>query len=55
MKCCKCGKKCDELTQLTGYGALAMGCKDQKGYCDNCFNNKYPRLHERGDNEESDE
>lgn len=53
MKCAGCGKKFDELNYLTEYGNNRLNNKNQKGYCDEDFNKKFPRLHERTENEES--
>lgn len=43
----------DELVHLTEYGNNRLGNKNQKGYCESCFYTKFPRLHERTENEKS--
>lgn len=54
MKCSECGKIFDSLTYLTEYGLVRLGSKDTKGYCIEDFEKKFSRLHERTENEKSD-
>lgn len=54
MKCSKCGKECEEWSELSDYGRAMRGVKDTKRYCDPCFDEKYPpRV--RKEDEESDD
>ena len=53
MKCSGCGNKFEELEYLTEYGNNRLGNKNSKGYCKECFSTKFPRLHERTEDEES--
>lgn len=55
MKCKGCGKLFDELNYLTEYGNNRLKNKNQNGYCDGCFNEKFPHLHERTENEKSNQ
>ncbi len=45
MKCCKCGKRFDELCSLTEYGCNKVGVVDHNEYCNGCFDEEYPDLH----------
>ena len=53
MKCAGCGNRFNELVSLTEYGNGRLNNKNQKGYCEGCFDEKFPRLHERTENEKS--
>lgn len=54
MKCHKCKKEFEELTYLSIYSRGYFNTKDEKGYCDLDFEEKYgKRLYERKLNEES--
>ena len=53
MKCHKCKKKFKEITQLTEFGMNRVGKRDDKEYCEKCFNEKYgDKLHEKSNNKE---
>ncbi len=53
MKCAGCGNKFDELEYLTEYGNNRLNNKNNKGYCESCFDSKFPKLHDRTENEKS--
>lgn len=52
MKCCDCGKECEEVSVLSEYGRNKLNTKDTKERCEDCFTKKFPKLHERNDNNE---
>jgi hypothetical protein len=54
MKCSKCGKPVEELTELSDYGRSMFGNKDTKKYCETCFDTKYPYF-KRKENEKGNE
>lgn len=55
MRCYDCGKECESINVLSEYGRNKMNTKDIKERCEECFTNKFPRLHERNDNEKSND
>lgn len=57
MKCYKCGKKTETLSELSEYGRNRLNLKPTRkhleGYCEDCFTELYPELHTRTENEKS--
>ena len=53
-RCSKCKEEKDSLDSLTEYGNNRLGNIDSNEYCGECFVTKYPHLHDRTQDEESD-
>jgi len=51
MKCSKCKTPQEEVTYLSEYSRNRLGVKDTKDYCTSCFDEKYPQLIRKEDEE----
>ena len=51
MKCFKCKENQEEVVCLSDYSRIRLGVKDSRDYCEPCFDDKYPELIRKEDEE----